>query len=669
MHFLSSRPSARPGKVDKASIDSGLCATTLNVSRTRPCGSLTFSRLAMMLLFFGLLVVHGSAFAQAPNFDPFDESAPLNRVEAEYQKTAKLRDAIKDKPGDKRSPEEMETLDRLTPYLTALKALLVKRGSKIFDKSNATKSSAQGTTKTPATKASESSTPDTGFRFGGLQFGGKPPKSISGDPHGIGASWYIIDIDINITKNGDQYTGTLRDAKLLAYSRSFMSQTTTLGLATAAHELAHVEQYKYAWEHSYQALREKLANVSGKSREDVKKAVKKILDDWFGPEFNYNFTGRARRDDIKKKYMQAANQKNSDSSELPPPLERAPKTAEYQFEHQYKGKDKEAADEIKKRSDSLKTSETPPDVTPNGTIGHGTVRVRIRLFEGDKEVSMVAPAAPAELGVAINHGQKCRWGETCCYDIQVENKGQGTWNGPISLSGHASYSAEGSHTKQAHASWTCRQLGSTTTCISVPISLEMGQSSSFQQCIRLPRSSSSTAHTCVSIIWPGQRGGDKERDTVRAVQLALAQNGYDPGAPDGRAGHRTEQAIGKFRSAKGLPPDDGIDKILLGALFGDVSTLAGDANAKNDSDCDEFRLVPVTVKSPRQSRSRQTRKRPPAAGEPDAGSVSISIGIGGGFGGSRMGGEQSNSRGGSENNEGAPRAGGLGGGGFGGFGR
>ena len=62
---------------------------------------------------------------------------------------------------------------------------------------------------------------------------------------------------------------------------------------------------------------------------------------------------------------------------------------------------------------------------------------------------------------------------------------------------------------------------------------------------------------------PGPTDVTAVGDTVQAVQLALAERGYDPGPANGRAGRQTQAAIRKFQSDRGLDPTGFIDYSLL----------------------------------------------------------------------------------------------------------
>lgn len=55
-------------------------------------------------------------------------------------------------------------------------------------------------------------------------------------------------------------------------------------------------------------------------------------------------------------------------------------------------------------------------------------------------------------------------------------------------------------------------------------------------------------------------------ETVQIVQLTLAKKGYDPGPANGRAGIKTQTAIKKFQTDRGLRPTGAIDYDLLEKL-------------------------------------------------------------------------------------------------------
>lgn len=345
-----------------------------------------------------LLLVPVTVLAQ--DFDPFDPNIPRSKAEQAYKDAIKQRDGVKD----------ADARERFKPFLRALKEHLKGRGSKFDDKGNLLGDGApvaDGDKKPakPANKAGSAKPADTGFRFGGLKFGQPTAAGVKDSTHGIGASWYVICLDIDITGSGSGYNGKIRDLKLLAYSHSMMSPKTVEGLKTAAHELEHVKQYKHAWEMSHEALR-KGFSVSGKTHDDVKNAAKDIVDKWFGPGFNRHFTGKASRKSVSKKYQRVTG---SDPREIKKATEYEPEIAEKEFGDEFKGKPGKAKKEIDKRSNGLKTAETPPNVKHTHTVAHGNVRVKIRLFEKNKQVALLEPAQymmpdqPVEQGFAVSY--------------------------------------------------------------------------------------------------------------------------------------------------------------------------------------------------------------------------------------------------------------------------
>lgn len=61
-------------------------------------------------------------------------------------------------------------------------------------------------------------------------------------------------------------------------------------------------------------------------------------------------------------------------------------------------------------------------------------------------------------------------------------------------------------------------------------------------------------------------GEVKSRPTVRQIQVALKNAGYEPGAIDGRIGKQTRDAIKAFQRANNLPADGKVGKKTWGLL-------------------------------------------------------------------------------------------------------
>ena len=70
---------------------------------------------------------------------------------------------------------------------------------------------------------------------------------------------------------------------------------------------------------------------------------------------------------------------------------------------------------------------------------------------------------------------------------------------------------------------------------------------------------------CTSL--PALAGGEyTDRETVKRVQQALNEAGFDCGAPDGVAGKKTAAAIEGYRAANGLGEGGEIDAALLQSM-------------------------------------------------------------------------------------------------------
>jgi peptidoglycan hydrolase-like protein with peptidoglycan-binding domain len=59
-------------------------------------------------------------------------------------------------------------------------------------------------------------------------------------------------------------------------------------------------------------------------------------------------------------------------------------------------------------------------------------------------------------------------------------------------------------------------------------------------------------------------GGNAEQ--VKAAQQALKEKGYDPGAPDGRMGPKTQAALRDFQTKEGLKPSGRLDSDTMSKL-------------------------------------------------------------------------------------------------------
>ena len=63
-----------------------------------------------------------------------------------------------------------------------------------------------------------------------------------------------------------------------------------------------------------------------------------------------------------------------------------------------------------------------------------------------------------------------------------------------------------------------------------------------------------------------QSAQSQDSQTVKEVQAALTQQGYDPGPADGQLGGKTKQALKQAQKDKSLEPTGQIDQQTLAAL-------------------------------------------------------------------------------------------------------
>jgi S1-C subfamily serine protease len=102
-------------------------------------------------------------------------------------------------------------------------------------------------------------------------------------------------------------------------------------------------------------------------------------------------------------------------------------------------------------------------------------------------------------------------------------------------------------------------------------------------------------------------GGAVSPEAIAAVQRALASLGYDPGAPDGQMGPRTQSAIAAFQRERGLPQTGLLDGQTLAALR---ATAAGTPAQAADG-------KPPSVPQPQAITGAVAAGKPPPAAGPD----------------------------------------------------
>ena len=190
--------------------------------------------------------------------------------------------------------------------------------------------------------------------------------------------------------------------------------------------------------------------------------------------------------------------------------------------------------------------------------------------------------APDLSVTAIAAMTACKEGAPCEFRIIIANEGLAPYVGPIYFRDTMSVAA--SFAGSDPAPWSC-QDGGQVSCRHPAVTLEPGQSKQLTLVMTLGNAGKSVAQNCAALDW------NPQSLTARnwAVQNALADIGYDPGAIDGAFSAATTSAIQEFRAATGLPPGGTIDDDLLQALFGQWGV--GDEIAANDKACDTVRIL------------------------------------------------------------------------------
>ena len=67
----------------------------------------------------------------------------------------------------------------------------------------------------------------------------------------------------------------------------------------------------------------------------------------------------------------------------------------------------------------------------------------------------------------------------------------------------------------------------------------------------------------------------QDLQTIKQVQQALSDKGYDPGSADGKMGSKTQSAIKKFQEAQGMQASGQLDQQTLASLGVQGGAAAG----------------------------------------------------------------------------------------------
>ncbi len=203
------------------------------------------------------------------------------------------------------------------------------------------------------------------------------------------------------------------------------------------------------------------------------------------------------------------------------------------------------------------------------------------------------PPGPADISITQTANQgACKGGDNCSYTTVATNTGGTLFTGQLVIAN--SLAPRGATlTSPGSEPWFCQGMGGGAVCTNAAANLAPGASTTLSLTFTLPRNAGGSVTSCASISW----GGAPTGSSVRDVQAALAQRGFNPGPADGQAGRKTVNAIREFQGRNGLQASGKIDLPLLIALF--TTPRAGDANPGNDQACAGSAVTPApTVFTP-----------------------------------------------------------------------
>jgi len=247
----------------------------------------------------------------------------------------------------------------------------------------------------------------------------------------------------------------------------------------------------------------------------------------------------------------------------------------------------------------------------------------------DRDTSRVSIEAydPVDAGLSIQLSQprKCRRGKDCDYQVEVQNQGAGIYKGPLFLTGvlHGTLLGSGKE-----GDWQCAYSGRGKQICHNQVSLQPGTKQSWSLGFRLPKRMSQRASNCLQIDVFNQQASGRVNPLLMAVQLGLAERGFEVGRPDGIMGPKTAAAMQQFaeRDGSGTAEDlPGMFKALFG-ISPDRLARLGISGGKN---CQRVALFspPRAAKRISTTRRRRPRDRDDDDDDYDP-AVDIGIGIG-----------------------------------------
>ncbi|MEP1776639.1 MAG: peptidoglycan-binding domain-containing protein, partial [Nitratireductor sp.] len=196
------------------------------------------------------------------------------------------------------------------------------------------------------------------------------------------------------------------------------------------------------------------------------------------------------------------------------------------------------------------------------------------------------PALPQPQGYDLDIDKsgpaECLPGSECSFTIKLTNNGPAEFSGPVYL-WDVIDPETAPFVETIGTGWNCFELDAGIQCYNPSVTLGVGESTEFALKISIPADYGSDILTnCVSIQWLYGEDGSVD---ARAIQVALALLGYDPGPIDGILGPQTQSALAQLQSDNGLDPTGELDDDTLGLLYPGMVGIIGDLDSTNDQDC------------------------------------------------------------------------------------
>lgn len=226
-------------------------------------------------------------------------------------------------------------------------------------------------------------------------------------------------------------------------------------------------------------------------------------------------------------------------------------------------------------------------------VGRDTSRVSIEAYD----------PVDAGLSIQLSQPKKCRRGKICDYLVKVQNGGAGIYKGPLFLTGvlHGTLLGSGKE-----GDWQCAYSGRGKQICHNQVSLQPGAKQSWSLGFRLPKRMSQRASNCLQIDVFDRQASGRVNPLLMAVQLGLAERGFQVGRPDGIMGPRTEAAMQQFAERNGGGTSEDLSG-MFEALFGISPDRLGRLGISSGKNCQRVALFSPPRAAKRVSKTRRRR--------------------------------------------------------------